>query len=272
MNNRYPPFNELPPASFRPPEKEKPTARDLFFAIVWHFGLSCAISVIPIGMMIFARNRLSVGYSRPLQVCIYAFALMFLLIIWYVMALSFAQNVWGAAARVTVFLQKSRIAVQVCGILCAVCISISFTDFIFSFSEVPETKPAETTVQSKPERPAVTDPYDPYMRYGVTVPQEILDEWAYDFDEVISGKEVSRYRVFYRGQIYCVWVKRDRSVFSIRTWQEAIAEEKKESKGKKTFNGDPDPDDFYDAEDFYDWYYDDFYDYEEAEEYFDDYD
>lgn len=38
---------------------------------------------------------------------------------------------------------------------------------------------------------------------------------------------------------------------------------------EKKYNSDVD--EFGDAEDFYDWYYDDFYDYEEAEEYFDEY-
>ena len=41
------------------------------------------------------------------------------------------------------------------------------------------------------------------------------------------------------------------------------------AKGKKTYNGDDyDVKDYYDAEDFYEDHYDDFYDYEEAEEYF----
>ena len=42
-----------------------------------------------------------------------------------------------------------------------------------------------------------------------------------------------------------------------------------ETTTEKKYNSDVD--EFGDAEDFYDWYYDDFYDYEEAEEYFDEY-
>ncbi len=43
------------------------------------------------------------------------------------------------------------------------------------------------------------------------------------------------------------------------------------SSSKTTKKYDPDVDEFGDAEDYYDWYYDDYYDFEDAEEYFDEY-
>ena len=63
------------------------------------------------------------------------------------------------------------------------------------------------------------------------------------------------------GEVYQVWDYRSNPITPYQP--------KSGSKKKYEF---PDYDYYLDAEDLYDWYYDDFYDYEEAEEYLDDWD
>ncbi len=78
------------------------------------------------------------------------------------------------------------------------------------------------------------------------------------------------------------WYRNGQMIFSVRCLDGTVTEVwdyrdnpitpyKPKSGSKKVYDY-PDYDDYLDAEDLYDWYYDDFYDYEEAEEYLDDWD
>ncbi len=59
----------------------------------------------------------------------------------------------------------------------------------------------------------------------------------------------------------------ERKVIRVNDYRNAPITRNKKSSSPKKSDAWPDPDDYMDAEDLYDWYYDDFYDYEEAEEY-----
>ena len=78
------------------------------------------------------------------------------------------------------------------------------------------------------------------------------------YDWYRNGKRIYTVRCL-DGEVIQVWDHRDNPITPYEP----------KSGSKKKYDT-PDRDDYLDAEDFYDWYYDDFYDYEEAEEYLDD--